>query len=443
METKNGESVESAVARLESDPIVEYAEPNYIRKPATISSNDTYASELWGLDNTGQTVNGTVGTNDADIDAPEAWGITEGNSSLVVAVIDWGVAYNHPDLAGNMWDGMNCKDENGNALGGCNHGYDFEYNDKTPLPTLSNHGTHVAGTIAAVKDNSSGIIGVAPDVKIMALKFSGDVGDEIQAIDFAIQNGVKIINASFGIEGAEYFSQLEYDAINRFKNAGGLFIAAAGNGGPDDIGDNNESTAFYPCNYDLDNIICVAATDQNDSLTSFSNYGTTSVDVAAPGKNIYSTIVEILNSEILNETFDTVTPPNIPTGWSASTGFNWGTYDFNDGLFETVLYGDLTLPYTASSNSTLTSAAYNLSGATKAQIEFFTQCDTEYTTSSWDDYMALEVSGNGVDFTEILRWDEAGLDNDTTEGNHGSSAFGYAVEQISSDLFTSNFQFRL
>lgn len=280
LKTGENESVENAVERLKNDPDVEYVQPNYIYYPSTINTNDPDKDKLWGLDNTGQ----TGGATDADIDAPEAWNISEGDKNKVIAaVIDTGVAYNHPDLAANMWDGSNCVDENGGALGGCIHGYDFENEYKSPLDT-NGHGTHVAGTIGALKNNSIGIIGVAPNVEIMAIK-SGSVSfltaDLIQGINFAKQNGAKIINASWG--GSSYDPAL-YNAI---KNFSGLFIAAAGNDSS-----NNDFSHFYPSDYDLANIISVAATDKNDGLASFSNYGATSVDVGAPGEDIYSTYLD-------------------------------------------------------------------------------------------------------------------------------------------------------
>ncbi len=287
---KDNKTVEEKIAELESDPNVLYAEPNYKRYPSSISTNDTSKNLLWGLDNTSQTVNSVSGTLDADIDGPEAWAINEGtNSSVIVAVIDTGVGFNHPDILANMWDGTNCKDQLGNFLGGCNHGYDYESNDKIPLPLSNSHGTHVSGTIAALKNNSKGIIGVAPNAKIMAIKFGFTVNDEIKAINFAIKNGAKIINASFG---GSSFSQSEYDAMNLFKQSGGIFVAAAGNDGLD-----NNTIPVYPSSYDLDNIISVAATDQNDSLATFSDYGTTSVDVGAPGTNILSLITDTDGSD--------------------------------------------------------------------------------------------------------------------------------------------------
>ena len=257
------------------------------------------------MENTGQSVSSTSGTSDADIDGKEAWGLSEGDG-VIVAVIDSGVAYNHPDLSANMWDGTDCTDENGDFLGSCNHGFDFEDNDKTPLPTSSSHGTHIAGTIAAAMDNGKGVIGVAPQAEIMALKTELTTGEIVSAIAFAEQNGAKVINASWtcyvlpdqgGIHAdcsgsSDYGDQALSDAIGGFP---GLFVTAAGNGDGDndDEGDNHDSGQTihsYPCDLALANIICVAATDQDDVLASFSDFGATSVDVGAPGVNILSTI---------------------------------------------------------------------------------------------------------------------------------------------------------
>lgn len=270
--------MEEKIKELEQDAHIEYAEPNFKRFPTIIATNDIRKDELWALEG---------------IDVPEAWAVNEGtNGPVIVAVIDTGVAYTHPDLAANMWDGASCKDENGNALGGCSYGYDFEDGDAVPLPTWSSHGTHVAGTIAAAKNNGIGIIGVAPHAKIMALKFAFDTASEVQAIDFAIQNGAKVINASYGGAG---FSQAEYDAIARFQAAGGIFVAAAGNSARDNDLTSGEHHN-YPSDHTLDAVIAVAATDQSDTIASFSSFGPISVDVGAPGTDILSTIAGSQNS---------------------------------------------------------------------------------------------------------------------------------------------------
>jgi subtilisin family serine protease len=436
-------STEELIRELQSDPDVQSVQPNYQYQPAVISTNDTYKARLWGLDNTGQTVNGTAGTADADIDAPEAWALSSGNSNLIVAIIDTGVAYNHPDLSGNMWDGTNCVDENGAALGGCNHGYDFEDNDKTPLPDSSSHGTHVAGTIAALMNNNKGTIGVAPHTKIMALKSSLTTAEIVKAISFAQNNGAKIINASWGGSADDTVMKSAIDGFN------GLFIAAAGNGDSNGIGMNNDSTPMYPCAFDSPNIICVAATDQNDALASFSNYGATTVDVGAPGTNIYSTVAD---TTVVNETFDELTAPAIPTGWvRGGTGNNWGTYSFG-GSVGNVLYADLAYPYANNADTNVTSPQYSLIGYTGASISFATSCDTEYTLSSWADYMELEYSADGVNFSPAIdpytgldfQWNEPFLDLLNGDSNPTGSAFYYFENVgIPTQYLTGNFKFRI
>jgi len=435
LKISDGKSVEEKITELKNNPNVDYTQPNYKKYPATISTNDPDRGLLWGLDNIA----------DKDIDAPEAWAVNEGtNGTVIVAVIDTGVAYNHPDLSANMWDGTSCKDENGGSLGGCNHGYDYEDNDTTPLPTASSHGTHIAGTIGAVKNNGTGIVGVAPNVEIMAIKFEFDTISEVKSIDFAIQNGAKVINASFA--GGSYDSA-EYNAIDRFKSAGGILVAGAGNDGL-----NNESTPSYPSDYDLDNIISVAATDRNDGLASFSNYGVTSVDVGAPGTDIYSTIAGTISSE---ETFEGISPPSMPGGWTrGGTSNNWGTYNLG-GDWGKVLYGDLAQLYAGDVDTTVTSSAYDLSDAgTGTTFDFWSQCDTEYMPGTgWADYMQLEYSADGVNFLpavdpfsgEEFRWDEAAFDiynsGDYSDGS-GSASFHYDNIAIPDEYLTGNFKFR-
>jgi len=290
LSTNSTGSTESAIARLEDNPLVEYAEPNHTRSFMLMSPDDADFSDQWALKNTGQTYNAVAGTVDADIRATEAWDLSLGTSTIV-AVIDNGFLYDHPDLAASMWDGSECVSDTGAALGSCVHGYDFADDDLSPAPAATTtadntHGTHVAGIIGAQMNNSIGVAGVAPEARIMALRFDLDVASEVRAIDFAIQNGAKIINASYG---GTTFSQSEYDAIERFEAVGGVFVAAAGNTGVD-----NDLVPMYPASYDLPNIISVAATDHTDELASFSSgassYGEETVDLGAPGRFIRSTI---------------------------------------------------------------------------------------------------------------------------------------------------------
>lgn len=301
-------TVREAVDVYEQSADVEYAQPNYLLY-ATKTTNDTYyARYLYGLNNTGQTVNGAAGATDADIDTPEAWDTTTGSQNTVVAVIDEGVDVNHPDLRDNIWRnpgevaGNNIDDDRNGYVDDVN-GWDFANDDASvydpvidPITgniTGDEHGTHVAGTIAAQGNNSAGVSGVNWDAQIMSLKFLGADGgstiDAIEAINYAVNKGVKISNNSWGGGG---YSQALYDAIKNGDATGHLFVAAAGNGGADGVGDDNDTTVSYPANYNLPNIISVAATNNRDILASFSNFGATNVDLAAPGVDIVSTYPE-------------------------------------------------------------------------------------------------------------------------------------------------------
>jgi subtilisin family serine protease/subtilisin-like proprotein convertase family protein/uncharacterized protein (DUF2141 family) len=281
----NGErTVEQTIANFASDSRIAYIEPNY-RVSINTTPNDPDFNQLWGLKNSGQ----TGGTPDADIDAPEAWDIQTGGN-VVVGVIDTGVDYTHQDLANNIWtnpgeiagDGI---DNDSNGYVDDIHGYDFVNNDPDPMDDHF-HGTHVAGTIAAEGNNGTGVAGVNWKAQIMPLKFldaygSGDTFGAIQALEYATMMGAKLTSNSWGGGG---YSQALYDAIAAAGDAGQLFVAAAGNSSLD-----NDTYPDYPSSYDLDNIIAVAATDHNDQLASFSSYGAASVDLGAPGVDIYST----------------------------------------------------------------------------------------------------------------------------------------------------------
>jgi subtilisin family serine protease len=287
-----GADLAAALEAYRSDPNVLFAEPDY-RISLALTPDDPNFNALWGLDNIGQ----GGGTEDADIDAPEAWDKTTGSAETIVAVIDTGVDYTHPDLAANMWvnDGEvpgNGADDDRNGYIDDVHGYDFANNDGNPLDDHF-HGTHVAGTIGAVGNNGIGITGVAWNVKIMALKFldaggGGFTSDAIASLDYAVKEGATVSNASWGGGG---FSEGLFRALQRASAAGHIFVAAAGNDGW-----NNDIDPFYPASYgddrkqnNVDNVIAVAATDVNDQLGWFSNYGVKSVDIAAPGVAIYST----------------------------------------------------------------------------------------------------------------------------------------------------------
>lgn len=274
-------AVFDAIKTLSKDPNVEFAEPDYQVKAVRIP-NDSRFKEQYGMNNYGQ----TGGTADADIDAVEAWDSFTGNGEeIIIGVIDTGVDYLHPDLAGNMWHNLgeipdNGIDDDGNGFIDDYYGWDFAYDDNDPMDG-DGHGTHCSGIIAAEGNNEIGVCGVMWNARIMAIKFLDDFGsgytsDAIDAVNYATAMNVPLTSNSWG--GGAYSQALE-EVIAQ----SGIFIAAAGN----DYSDN-DLYPHYPASYDLDNIISVAATDHFDKKADFSNYGLRSVDLAAPGVEILS-----------------------------------------------------------------------------------------------------------------------------------------------------------
>ncbi|MDQ3722366.1 MAG: S8 family serine peptidase [Actinomycetota bacterium] len=286
-----GLSADAAMARLRRSRDVLYAEPNVVRT-SSATMNDPFFEQLWALRNTTQIIQGTSGTAGADIAVPSAWDLTTGSPTASVAVIDSGVASAHPDLRGQI--ATNRAERAGNGIDDDTNGYvddvagwDFVAGDPDP-DDANGHGTHVAGTIAARGNDGVGIVGVAPTTQIMPLRAldangSGTLANILSAYGYAARNGARVANVSLGGDSP---SRAERDAIAAAP--GVLFVAAAGNGGSDGLGDNNDAAGEYPCAYDLANVVCVAASDRDDRPASFSNYGAASVDLAAPGTNILS-----------------------------------------------------------------------------------------------------------------------------------------------------------
>ncbi|NCC52772.1 MAG: hypothetical protein EOM20_16375, partial [Spartobacteria bacterium] len=277
-------SAEQALSALNGAPGVLYAEPDYEVHINRVPDDASF-SELWGLHNTGQ----TGGTPGADIGASDAWDIQTGSHEVIVAVIDTGVDYNHEDLAANMW--INTGEIPGNGIDDDSNGYiDDVYGinaitgSGNPMDD-HNHGTHCAGTIGAVGNNGVGVVGVSWQVRILALKFlnadgSGYISDAITCIEYAIAKKAKVLSNSWGGGG---YSQAMNDVIDAAGAAGISFVAAAGNSGS-----NNDGSPHYPSSYDSENIIAVMSTDHDDLRSSFSCWGSSSVDIAAPGSSILS-----------------------------------------------------------------------------------------------------------------------------------------------------------
>jgi subtilisin family serine protease len=277
--------VEDALKKYKNDPNVEYAEPNYIIRKLETTPNDTYYSSQWGL---------------VKVLANKVWDTCKGSDNTIVAVIDSGIDLNHPDLKDHIWKNpgeTNCSDgidnDNNGFVDDC-YGWNFVSNSNNTQDD-NGHGTHVAGIIGAVTNNSEGVAGLNWYVKLMPVKsFNsdgyGDVANLIKAINYAVNNGAKIINLSSEFYGPP--SQALYDAIKSAGDRGVLFVAAAGNDSW-----NNDKTPVWPASFNLSNIISVGASDQYDNLAYFSNYGQKTVHLLAPGTDIFSTYFDKTNNQ--------------------------------------------------------------------------------------------------------------------------------------------------
>jgi subtilisin family serine protease len=286
LELPAGLDVKKAMEHYRRTGLFELVQPDYVVHVLLAPNDPAYQNgTLWAMNNTGQ--NG--GTADADIDAPEAWDTRTAATNIIVAVIDTGVRYTHEDLAGNMW--VNPGEIAGNGIDDDANGYVDDVHGINAITGAGDpwddhfHGTHCSGTIGGIGNNGKGVAGVCWAVKIMGCKFlnaggSGNTSDAIECINYARVKGAKIMSNSWG--GGPYDAALR-DVIISARNAGIIFVAAAGNSGAD-----SDVNPTYPAAYDVDNIVSVAATDRNDLLASFSNYGLTSVDLGAPGVEIYS-----------------------------------------------------------------------------------------------------------------------------------------------------------
>ena len=429
-----GDDVIATAMALRSDPNIEFAQPNYIYHTSAFA-NDTNLNQLWGLKNTGQTISSSIystnnpGTTGFDIDAESAWDQITDCSSTVVAVLDQGINYTHTDLVANMWDG-----------GGTypNHGYDIVDSDNDPMPTgaSENHGTHVAGTIGASGNNASGVTGVCWKANIMSVRVCSAAGtcatsDIILGIEFASDNGAKVINMSLG--GESTINTLYSDAISYARTNDVVVVVAAGNGGADGISDDNDglgddgnaSTFTYPCNFTQENLVCVAALDQSYSLSTFSNYGAMSVDVGAPGTNVLSSYA----GEIITDDFT--------SGWTINSGWAASVCSSTNILSN---------PSTWCSNGTYANNAddrayknFDLSAALTAELYYVASINTE---SGFDNFYNSMISSGGDPFggggTELLSFTGAGtgfVARDISSCNTSTCSLGF---RLTSDATTSS-----
>ena len=331
----SGRSAHAAITVLTRDRRIRYAVPNAVYRGAARFPTDPYFGRLWALRNTGQPLLGGLGTPDADIDAPEAWDLNTGSRGTVVAVVDSGIAYDHPDLAPNVWRNpgevaANAVDDDHNGLVDDVHGYDFADEDADPRD-VHGHGSHTAGTVAAVGNNGIGITGVSWSASLVAIRVldadnQGTSAVVAAGLDYAGDTGAGIAVAAFTHLGRDPVVEA---AIT--DHPGTLFVFPAGNAGTD-----NDRAPTWPCASNAPNVICVAATDRHDQLAQFSNYGASTVDVAAPGTQILSTWPHY--AAILSEGFedparfedDWVTSESTPAWQRTSEAAADGTFSATD-----------------------------------------------------------------------------------------------------------------
>jgi hypothetical protein len=298
-----------AIARIKGQTGIEYAEPNYIYQHQAATADPYFLNgSLWGMYG-----DGSLPANQYGCQAAEAWAAGHtGAKSVVVGIIDEGIQFNHSELEGQVWtnpyDPVDGIDNDGNGYKDDIHGWDFDGNNNSIYDGgnnggLDDHGTHVAGTIGA-KSNGVGVAGVNWNITIVSCKFlgrrGGNTANAVKACDYLTdlktRHGMNIV-ASNNSWGGGGYSQAMYDAINRANANNILFVAAAGNGGTDGVGDNNDAVANYPSNYSNANVIAVASITNTGARSSFSNYGATTVDIGAPGSGIWSsTAYNLLSS---------------------------------------------------------------------------------------------------------------------------------------------------
>ncbi|NKQ40606.1 MAG: tandem-95 repeat protein [Sulfurovum sp.] len=433
-------STENLIKSLKNNPNVKSISPNYKRKKSALP-NDSRISESWGLYNTGQSVNGTLGTADADINAIGAWRVETNASETVVAIFDSGVDYTHEDLKDNMWrnsgetagDGI---DNDSNGFIDDIHGYNFaaqsDGSNSADVMDSDGHGTHIAGIIGAKGDNTKGISGVNWDVKMMAFNIYRPSGftydsDILEAIEYLLDmkskgENIVAVNASYGGTGGSQTDPMK-DAIKSLGDEGIVFVVAAGNDGY-----NNDITPSYPASYNTGNIIAVGASDQNDELVSWSHHGKNSVDIVAPGVNILSTLPGggVVDTSIFSDDMESGMGSWIHTG----SGDTWAITNEN-AQSGTLAWSDSPdANYTANDDASL-SYSTDIDLLAYAGERIGLGACLMYELEDGYDFLYVEVSGNsGTSWTEVSRF--TGSQND----------WFCAGVVIPEDLKTANFRMR-
>lgn len=384
---RKGDSTSAAQRLLARSAAVDYAELDLKRSSRVATAppgTPTRYTEQWGLNNTGQNVRERAGTDNADINAPEAWGLMTqavgGDPATKVAVVDSGVDIEHPALQGNLGSG----------------GRDFVDNDTDPSERIDGHGTHVSGIIAARSELApiSGVAWRANIVPIRALDSdgTGSASGVIRSLAYAGDIGSRVVNVSLG---SPYWSLSERRVIAKHPRT--LYVAAADNGGRDGSGDNSDRVPDYPCSYDLPNLICVGASTSSDARASFSNFGPASVDLAAPGQDIISTwpggaIDEDFATEVVGSDAATqwVSSKSAHPKLGGSGGNNWvweGPGEAQQTLIQRA-------PYANRSNASSTTPPINLAGRSRCVLTFFAAFELEQEFDFVQVKMATDSNGS-------------------------------------------------
>jgi hypothetical protein len=404
--------------KLHKEPAIDIATPDHVR--AASSVNDTEFNKQWYLNNTGQNVNGKSGPPDIDIRWKNAQNIYNPKQKIKVAVVDSGVNMLHPEIVGQI-----------------NFDFNYDYYSLDEYPFDENgHGTLVAGIICSSINNQTGVSGITNSVELISYRVfdqfgrSGtpkyrvggtSVSDTLLALAAAVNSGAKIINLSLGGLG---YNQLEKDAYDSLIQHNVIAVIAAGNGGEDGRGDNNDSTPTYPASYPSDAIISVAALQRNGGLSNFSNYGVNSVDIAAPGEDIYGP--DVTRRTIFYENFD-----GGASGWNVGRNpgdasfTNWAidTYDGINGFLTDRLYGST---YYSGTDTWVKSPLISLTNTIGSRLEF------DSYLSIGDDWLVVEVSDDGYNWYADQYF-------------YGLSTSGYSLQQVDIshlDGYSGYFRFR-